>query len=209
MLGGAAVIVDAMTAPERSMDLTLGIIERTLREYESLRFGDLDLGLAFNLPLDVVLHPLLVERIEAARTRYRMRPAQFRFELTERDPVHDLGAVRDVITRLRAAGFSLALDDITPGMPNLTALMAMPIRAIKLDRSVVISAKKSDRNFVHDMIAQAAALGLDVIAEGIETERLFGRMRELGITHGQGFLFSRPLAAADLQDYLRRAAAPA
>jgi len=203
-LGGAATIVDAMTAPDRSMELTLSIMERALEQYESFQFGALGLGLAFNLPLDVMLHPRLVERMEAERARHHMPAAKIRFELTERDPVHDLPAARAVITRLRDAGFGLALDDITPGMPHLKELMAMPIRAIKLDRSIVISADKPAQDFVRAMAGQAAASGQDVIAEGIETQMLRRRMLALGVTHGQGFLFSRPLPADKLQDYLRR-----
>ena len=80
--------------------------------------------------------------------------------------------------------------------------MDMPIRAIKLDRSVVISDHSSDHDFIRDMVAQATANGQDIIAEGIETTELRDNLRARGVTHGQGFLFSRPLPADGLQAYL-------
>jgi len=199
---GPESIVEAMTSPERSMRLTAGILQRSLDEYAEFNFAGQNLGLAFNLPLDAMLHPELVARIEAIRAGSRLAARNTHFELTERHPVHDLNAARTVIIALHEAGFSLALDDITPGMPYLEALLEMPIRAIKLDRSVVTSTASADRAFIRAMIAQATPRRQNIIAEGIETPELRDQMRELGVTHGQGFLFSHPLPAARLRTFL-------
>jgi len=202
-LGGPESIVDAMTGAERSMRLTASIIERSLSEYLHHGFARQHLSLAFNLPLDAMLHPDLMSRVEALRAQSRLPAGNIRFELTESHPVRDLAAARSAVTRLRNSGYFLALDDITPFTPNLTALMAMPFRAIKLDRSVVTGAANSDGAFIRAMVANATANQQDIIAEGIETSSLRDDMRRRGITHGQGFLFSRPLPAAALQDFLR------
>lgn len=202
-LGGPESIVDAMTSTERSMRLTTCIMQRTLAEYETFNFAQNNLSVAFNLPLDAMLHPELVERIETLRANSRLPAHNIRFELTERHTVHDLHAARTVITALRDAGFGLALDDITPNMPNLPALMAMPIRAIKLDRSVVISNTQTDQAFIRAMIAKATTANQNIIAEGIETPALRDTMKNLGVTHGQGYLFSHPLPAPALQTFLR------
>jgi len=202
-LGGPESIVAAMTGAERSMCLTASIMQRTLEEYEAFNFGAADLGVAFNLPLDAMLHPELVERIETIRSGSRLPARNIRFELTERHPVHDLSGARSVIIALRNAGYGLALDDVTPNMPNLPALMDMPIRAIKLDRSLVTSTSTTDQEFARVMVAQAIINGQDIIAEGIETMEMRDDMRLLGATHGQGYLFSRPLPGAALQAFLR------
>lgn len=204
-LNGAETVVEAMTGPERSMRLTGCILQRALDEYTARGFADHSLCIAINLPLDAMLHPELVARIELIRATSGI-PARFiRFELTERHPVHDLAAAQRVIAALRAAGYGLALDDITPEMPYLAALMDMPIRAIKLDRSVVISHQPAAQAFIRDMVANATAKGQDIIAEGIETTALRDDLRARGVTHGQGYLFSHPLPAAALQAYLAAA----
>ncbi len=200
--GGAATVVEAMTGTERSMHLTACIMQRALDEYAEYGFAAQNLHIAINLPLDAMLHPDLVTRIELIRASAGLPASSIHFELTERHPVHDLKAACAVITTLRAAGYGLALDDITPSMPYLAALLNMPIRAIKLDRSVVISTHPADQDFIRAMVAQATAKGQDIIAEGIEAASLLESLRARGVTHGQGYLFSRPLPASGLRKYL-------
>jgi EAL domain-containing protein (putative c-di-GMP-specific phosphodiesterase class I) len=199
-LDGPEGIVAAMSEPERSMRLTTCIMERALAEYEEHSFGEEPLSLAFNLPLDAMLHPELVARIEAVRTSFGIAAKYIRFELTERHPVDNLAGARAAVVALRNAGYGLALDDVTPAMPNLPALMDMPIRAIKLDRSIVIP---TDEVFIRDMVAQTAPNAQDTIAEGIETHTTLESMRALDVTHGQGYLFSRPLRAAAVLEFMR------
>lgn len=202
-LAGPEIILEAMDSREASMHLTATIMQRTLAEYGQFGFAQQDLAVAFNLPLDAMLHPELVTRIEAIRAASGLAASKIRFELTERHEVHDLKSARTVITALRDAGYYLALDDITPGMTNLPALMEMPIHAIKLDRSVVASDAPSDHAFIHDKVLLAMRKGQHIIAEGIETPFMRDEMRRLGVTHGQGFLFSHPMPAASLHAFLR------
>jgi EAL domain-containing protein (putative c-di-GMP-specific phosphodiesterase class I) len=203
-ISGPEAILDAMADGELAMRFTTAIIRRALAEYTAHGFAAHQLIMAFNLPLEAMLHPGLVAQIEHLRASASLPHAALRFELTERAPVHNLSAARAVITRLRQAGYGLALDDITPDMPYLDDLLEMPIRAIKLDRSVVISPTPAARRFILAMASQAAAIRRDVVAEGIETTTQRDEMRASGATHGQGFLFSRPLAAAQLSAYLQQ-----
>jgi EAL domain-containing protein (putative c-di-GMP-specific phosphodiesterase class I) len=202
-LSGPETIVDAMTDAERSMRLTTCIMQRTLAEYAAFGFVESDLTMAFNLPLDAMLHPGLVSRIEIIRAGSGLPARNIRFELTERHPVHDIARAWSVISRLRDAGYDLALDDVTPTMPNLPALLGMPIRAVKLDRGIVADAAGASHDFIRAMVAITAANRQDVIAEGIETDKICEQMREYGVTHGQGFLFAHPLPAAGLRGFLR------
>ena len=204
-LDGPEAVLEAMDGTERSMRLTGSIMQRALAEYDALHFATHNLNLALNLPLDAMLHPGLMDIIERVRRASGVAVRNISFELTERHPVHDLSAARAAISDLSAAGYGLALDDITPQMTNLNALMAMPIRAIKLDRSVVVSARAPMREFIRDVSARATANGQDIVAEGIETSAMGNQMRNLGVTHGQGFLFCPPLPAAALREYLRAA----
>ncbi len=201
-LTGPTRLLNAMDGAEHSIRLTMAIMRRALAEYRAYGFAAHGLSIAFNLPLDALLHPELVLQIEALRAGSGLEPKHIRFELTEEQPVHDLAAVHAVITALREAGYGLALDDITPDMPHLAALMQMPIRAIKLDRSVVTSSTPGAHDFIRDMVSTALIQGQDIIAEGIETPAQHEMMQANNVTHGQGFLFSHPLPAALLRDYL-------
>ena len=200
---GPESILDAMTGRESSMHLTAAIIRRALVEYEIHDFAAYNLTLAFNLPLDAMLHPDLAPRIGALRSITSLPPWRMRFELTERHPVHDLTSARQVIAALRDAGHGLALDDITPDLPYLDALMDMDISAVKLDRSVVIHPTPAHEAFIRAVVAHAVARGQFIVAEGIETPDQRAYMRALGATHGQGYLFARPLDAGALRAFLR------
>lgn len=199
---GSDAVIHAMRGADRSMHLTSCIMNCALAEYKAFQFERNGLAIAFNLPLDAMLHPQLMARIEAVRAQSGLAARYIRFELTEQQPVRDLAAAGTAISILRNAQYGLALDDITPETPHLPELMALPIRAVKLDKSVVVSTADGDRDFIRDIVARAKAYGQAVIAEGIETPELCERMRQLGVTHGQGFLFAHPLSAGDLQKFL-------
>jgi len=206
---GPEAIINAMTTGDYAMSLTSFIVQLALSERAEGHFDDLDIAFAFNLPLNVLLHPDLVQIIEAIRRNAGIRPEIMRFELTETQPVTDLKTAGAVIGRLRDAGYRLALDDITPETPNLDALLDLPFRAVKLDRSVVMEAAHADpvvagtaRQFIAEVTARAGASGKAVVAEGIESARTMDMMRALAVTHGQGFYFARPLPARALQPWL-------
>jgi EAL domain-containing protein (putative c-di-GMP-specific phosphodiesterase class I) len=199
---GPETILNAICDSDSAMLVTAAIMRRTLAEYIEHGFAAHKLILAFNLPLEALLHPELVAHIEYLRISAGLPPERIRFELTERTPVHDVEAACAVIAELQRAGYGLALDDITPDTPYLADLLGMPIRAIKLDRSIVISASPFARCFIHSITTQAAAARQYIVAEGIETQAQRDTMLASGVTHGQGFLFSRPLPAGNLSDYL-------
>jgi EAL domain-containing protein (putative c-di-GMP-specific phosphodiesterase class I) len=206
---GPETIVQAMTNGERAMSLTRLIVQVALAERAEGHFDRLCVAFAFNLPLDALLHPELLPIVEAIREEAGLRPALIRFELTENQPVTDLASAALVIGRLRDCGYRLALDDITPETPNLDLLLELPFSAVKLDRGVVMGALSADaeeaaRNlsFISRVAVHAGHFGRAVIAEGIESPRTLALMRELGVTHGQGFHFARPLPARALQPWL-------
>jgi EAL domain-containing protein (putative c-di-GMP-specific phosphodiesterase class I) len=201
-LNGPESVVEAMTGTEESMTLTRMIVQRAFAEYAAEGFETLGLTFAFNLPLDAMLHPDLLSIIEAIRAKAFVPAAAFGFELTERHPVHDTARVGAVITTLRDAGYPIALDDITPGTTNLDALLRMPIKAFKLDRSITNSKRRSDLDFIRRIVAHTGANKQVVIAEGIETFSTLQKIRGLGVPYGQGFLFARPLRAGALKPFL-------
>lgn len=204
VMRGPEAIVGAMTGTGHALPLTLAIMRRAIADYRAYDFASEKLSLAFNLPLDAMLHPELGDEIKALCAAAGLAPANVRFELTETSPVEDFAAAAASITALHAAGHHIALDDITPGTPYLAALMNLPVRAIKFSNT--LTASPNALPFIRAMAARAAARGLESIAEGIETPAQLTAMRNAGVTHGQGFLFSHPLPASALGTVLRGAA---
>jgi EAL domain-containing protein (putative c-di-GMP-specific phosphodiesterase class I) len=208
-LVGPQAILAAMTNGDYAMSLSRLIVDRTLRERREGQFNELGLSFAFNLPLDAMLHPSLLSILDTLRETQDIPPSSLRFELTETQPVTDLPSITAVIQDLLAAGYRVALDDITPFTPNLPALLELPFKAVKLDRFVVTGAHsthaptaKRNRNFIQKIAAHAHPTGRAVIAEGIESETTRQLMLSLGATHGQGYLFARPLPANAVRPWL-------
>lgn len=197
-LDGPQIIVNAMDSVETALSLTCKIMDMAFSEYHSSGLGERQLPLAFNLPLNVLVHPVTLARIQALTLKHAVPPERVSFELTESPPVTDLTVTTASITAFHQAGYLLALDDITPETPFLTALMNTPLSAVKLDRSVVIDDSREMQNFIR-FIADLAEQNLQmVVAEGIETHEQCDRMKRLGVNYGQGFLFSHPLDAQTL-----------
>jgi len=205
VLYGPETIVGAMTGTGNALPLTLAIMRRAMAEYRSYHFAANNLVLAFNLPLDAMLHPALGVEIATLCSSAGLVAENIRFELTETTPVVDFAAAAASITALNAAGHHIALDDISPDTPYLAALMTLPVRAIKFSNTR--TACPDSLPFIRAMAARATARGLDSIAEGIETPTQLNTMRNAGVTHGQGYLFSYPLPASALGTLLRGAAA--
>lgn len=199
---GPQGIVEAMGNPELALSLTRAIMERALAEYQAQGLCAHQLPLAFNLPLNVLVYPGIPERIEALRERHGLPAGLLRFELTETQPVRNLRLAENSIAALRGAGYLLALDDVVPSTPFLAALMNTPVDAVKLDRSVVVDTTPEAQSFIGDVTRLAMQHRQDIVAEGIETKEQLRQMRAHGVTHGQGYLFSQPLAVEELARWL-------
>lgn len=129
-----------------------------------------------------------------ALKKMKVPAEQIVFEVTERD-VSDGEVALSQLERLRAAGARVAIDDFGTGFSSLSQLHKLPVDIIKIDRSFLESVEKDYQSFglISDIVQLAERLGLTMIAEGIETEKMRAQLSELGVTHGQGFLFSHAL----------------
>lgn len=138
----------------------------------------------------------LDQRLLGLTTETGFPPAQLRIEVTEGTLLGDPTAVAVVLERLRAACIEAALDDFGTGYSSLSHVHLFPLKMIKIDRSFVeaVSAKDNTRSnaVIGAILALARSLGLEVVAEGIETEAQRRALQEMGCPYGQGYLFARP-----------------
>jgi EAL domain-containing protein (putative c-di-GMP-specific phosphodiesterase class I) len=129
----------------------------------------------------------------------------------------DPGRTRLILERLSAMGIRLSIDDFGTGYSSLAYLKRLPVNEIKVDRSFVMNMDQDedDATIVKSTIDLGRNLGLDVVAEGVENEQVWDRLRALGCTSAQGYYLSRPVPAPELGSWLlarralRSGAAPA
>ncbi|MEZ5846389.1 MAG: EAL domain-containing protein [Geminicoccaceae bacterium] len=143
------------------------------------------------------IHEGLVETVEAALAASGLPADRLELEITEGVLMrHEEAAIAD-LQRLRALGIRIAVDDFGTGYSSLAYLKRLPVQKVKVDRSFIrdLPDGADDRKIVKAIIHLAEALGLDTIAEGIETDDQADFLTELGCDLGQGFLFGKPMTA--------------
>jgi EAL domain-containing protein (putative c-di-GMP-specific phosphodiesterase class I) len=133
-----------------------------------------------------------------------VHPSLIELEITESQLMHDPAQGIRVMRALREAGIRIAIDDFGTGYSSLAYLNSFPVSALKIDRSFVkdMSRKAGDATIVRTIIEMARSLGCTVVAEGVETEEQATFLKLLRCEQAQGFLFARPMPAAELAKLL-------
>lgn len=184
--------------------ITLWVIEQALRQVgEWLRAGH-EVHVGLNISARDLLQPDLPERFVAMLARYDCPARLITLEITESavldDPTHALANLE----RLRETGCWLSIDDYGTGYSSLSYVRQMPVHELKIDRSFVmgIVERPGDEIIVRSTIELAHDMGLQVTAEGVETEDALKRLSELGCDLAQGYLISRPVPAIALAAWI-------
>jgi len=189
-------------AEETGLILPLGdwVLREALRqfkEWERAAPGVDGLALTVNLSSRQFGQPDLVARIGGALREAGVAPERLKVEITESLIVQSPATAADMLRGIKSLGCSVCLDDFGTGYSSLSYLLRLPIDTLKVDRSFLADLCKGSRNseIVWAVIVLGQRLGMEVIAEGVETESQRAQLMELGCLLGQGYLFSRPLAA--------------
>ena len=149
-----------------------------------------------------------VELVAQALRAAALPPALLRLEITETTLMRDAVRSAERLRALKALGVKCAIDDFGTGYCSLSYLQLFPVDALKIDRSFIAQMAASSENatLVSNIIRLARDLGLETVAEGIETRAQINALRALGCASGQGYLFARPLDGATLEALLNRKA---
>ena len=147
----------------------------------------------------------LTNHVQSLLTQSGASCGQLGLELTESSLIPNMNTAIDVLTGLRKLGVTLMMDDFGTGYSSLNHLHAFPFDVLKIDRSFVgrLTEGEQPLQIVKTIIDLARVLGMDVVAEGIETNEQLQLLLQLGCQFGQGFLFSHPLTADAVSDLLR------
>jgi predicted signal transduction protein with EAL and GGDEF domain/CheY-like chemotaxis protein len=181
---------------------------RQAKEWQ-LNFGFAD-SIAVNLPNQLFERTDLVEHIHNAVTTYGVPHHSIELEITETGLMKDLQNVIPSLHRLNEIGVEISIDDFGTGYSSLAYLTSLPIKEVKIDRSFVrdLGMTAQSAAVITAIIALARSLGLRVVAEGVESLRQMDVLHRLGCSMMQGFLFSKPLPAAELQRWLEHTVLP-
>jgi EAL domain-containing protein (putative c-di-GMP-specific phosphodiesterase class I) len=135
-----------------------------------------------------------------------MDPSRLEIEVTENALIEDLDIAREMMALLQARGTRVVLDDFGVGYSNIFHLRELPFDRIKIDRSFVMDSASDPRAeaCVRAMLALGASLGIDMVAEGIETTDIARHLENLGCRFGQGYLYSEPVPANGVYAMMRR-----
>jgi diguanylate cyclase (GGDEF)-like protein len=171
------------------------VIDEACRQAAQWERQGTPMSVAVNLSIHQVRQADLVERIQRSITRHDARPEALVFELTESAAMDDPDRTLRVFERLAKLGASMSIDDFGTGYSSLAYLRKLPAQELKIDRNFICDLERSSdaRAIVEAVVRLAHALGLNVVAEGVETEQQRQFLTELGCDQLQGFLFAKAL----------------
>jgi EAL domain-containing protein (putative c-di-GMP-specific phosphodiesterase class I) len=147
----------------------------------------------------------LADHVEALLVQSGISSHQLGLEMTESSIISNMRIALEVLGGLRRLGVSLLMDDFGTGYSSLSYLHSFPFDVLKIDRSFVCRMTEGDQplQIVRTIIELARVLGMDVVAEGIETREQYHLLREMNCRYGQGYLFARPMTAEAVTQLLR------
>ncbi|MEM1230785.1 MAG: EAL domain-containing protein [Pseudomonadota bacterium] len=168
--------------------------------------GFRQLMLSVNLTTMQLEQDQFVERFFAALDQAQLKAESLKVEITENVLMQDVEVIVPKLKALRERGVRVAIDDFGTGYSSLSYLQQFPINTLKIDRTFVrdIRADQGDASIINAIVAMARGLNMTLIAEGVENRTQLRYLREQGCQHVQGFYFSRPVTAEELEDLLRR-----
>jgi predicted signal transduction protein with EAL and GGDEF domain len=174
-----------------------------VRAWQQLRREPLSISV--NLSTRQFLQADLVERIDAILQETGFDPALLRLEITESGVMQNATAAAQMLSALRQRGIRIGIDDFGTGYSSLSYLHAFPIDTLKIDRSFISTVDEQGRSLelIETIVALSRILGMEAVAEGVETPHQLELVRRLGSGFAQGYQISHPLPAALAEDLVR------
>jgi EAL domain-containing protein (putative c-di-GMP-specific phosphodiesterase class I)/CHASE2 domain-containing sensor protein len=201
---GPDLFVPLAEQSDRIAPLTLYVIERVMHDLAHWLVLGHDLTAAVNISAKLLTADPFNAALSELLTRAIVPASRLVFEVTESAAIADPAGASAALSRYRDMGVAISMDDYGTGQSTLSYLRQLPLSELKIDRSFVQNAhqNRNDGVLVRSTVELAHALGLKVVAEGIETEGCLEFLRGIGCDMAQGYLISRPVEADALLDIL-------
>jgi diguanylate cyclase len=200
-----AEFVPLLDATALAEPFTLKVVDLALGQMARWAQDGIHVQVAVNVPPRCLVRPGFVTGLAALIHRHAADPSLLRLEITENALLVDPQAAADLLAQVRALGLSVSIDDFGTGYSSLSYLRSLPIDELKIDRSFVMGlaskdpvARRADELLVRTMVELGHGLGLSVVAEGIEDDAVRAAVLALGCDVAQGYWFSRPVPAGEL-----------
>ncbi|KMY54250.1 hypothetical protein AC623_10155 [Bacillus sp. FJAT-27231] len=173
--------------------------EWQLKGYKPLR-------ISINMSVRQLAHPNIVGKIQEILTEIELDPELLELEVTE-SVFADFDHAADTLQQLRDLGIHISIDDFGTGYSSFSYIKYLPVDTLKIDASFIrdIHHNEESQAIVQAVLTLARTLGMNVIAEGVESKEQLAILHEDGCNQGQGFLFSKPLSGQDFETYLMEA----
>ena len=191
-------------AEESGLIIPIGawVLQEACQQLKSwqTRAGAPSRSVEVNLSARQIDHPDIVGTVEQILADSGLDPSHLTLEITESALMNDAAAALQVLRALKDLGVTLAIDDFGTGYSSLSYLQRFPLDILKVDKTFVdeLGVDADGSEIVSAVIKLAHTLGLQVIAEGVETEAQLAELQRLGCDFAQGYLFSRPVPATEL-----------
>jgi len=179
---------------------------RQLRAWRETIPGARELSMSVNVSCKQFCQDGLVEFIAQTLAENDVEPDRLKLEITESVLMQDPESTINQLKRLKALGVQLAIDDFGTGYSSLSYLRQMPIDVLKIDRSFISGDENVAENMqiVKSIVTMARDMGLSVIAEGVEQEDQYERLKRIHCDRAQGYMFSRPVDKNAAEELLRK-----
>uniref|UniRef100_UPI00398366D8 EAL domain-containing protein n=1 Tax=Gaiella sp. TaxID=2663207 RepID=UPI00398366D8 len=188
--------------------LTMFVLDKALAQCSRWEHEGTPLTVAVNLSMRNLHDPTLPTEVAKLLGRWGLAGDRLKLEITESAIASDPARTSATVEGLSALGVTISIDDFGTGYTSLAQLARLAVDEIKIDRSFILNMTDDDATIVHSIITLGHDLGLEVVAEGVETSASWNKLADLGCDAIQGYYISHPLDADDLGRFLRATRPP-
>jgi len=196
------------TAEDSGLIIPIGewVLREALKQAKTWQAVGRSIMIAVNVSANQLARSNFVERLRRTIQELGIDPAILELEVTESVIIEGAGDARQALDQIAALGVGIAIDDFGTGYSGLAYLKRLPIDTVKIDQSFVrdLTVDPDDAAIVTAIVAMAKSLGVDTVAEGVETEEQLAHLTALGCHRAQGYLLARPMNAAAVARLLAR-----
>ena len=181
-------------------------LEAACRQLRAWRDADIQPPrIAINMSSAQLSQADIFERVRDTLAKYALCGADLELEITEHLLMEDVETAMVVLENLRSLGVRISIDDYGTGFSSLAHMKQLPVDTLNIDREFIdgLASDRADRAIVNSTIVLARHLGMNVLAEGVETAAQLEALRAFGCNEVQGFYYSRPLSASAFSDLLK------